>query len=75
MFGTCEDDVIENPAGTNYIFGFSGDDTVRFNGSSDDWKYDATDDGGYVFWNEAEEFDILYDIEYVEFEDDTFELA
>ncbi|MEP1669999.1 MAG: immunoglobulin-like domain-containing protein, partial [Rhizobiaceae bacterium] len=72
--GSNGDDHMENPDDHQYFFGGDGIDTVSYKGQSSDYETSKTDDGGYVIWTESGDFDILYDVEYAEFEDEVLEL-
>ena len=63
------DNLIHNSAGTDYFVGGDGIDVVRVSGHSSDYTIASTlDDDGYVMWNDIEH-DLLYDVEWVEFDD------
>ena len=68
------DDTILNTTGTQYVFGHYGDDTFKVDEYRDDYYIGKTEDGsGYVMWS-ATEVDLLWDVEYVEFADETIDL-
>jgi len=61
---------------TQYEFGTSGFDVFRVFGSASEYGYEATDDGGFVVWQIATgEFDILYNIEGLLFDDGAFSFS
>lgn len=72
--GSAGDDTIINGQGTQYVFAHGGKDTFKVDGNRADFTIAKTLDGtGYVIWNETE-FDILWDMERVEFADEVVDL-
>lgn len=72
--GSAGDDTIINGQGTQYVFAHHGQDTFKVDGNRADFTIAKTLDGsGYVIWNETE-FDILWDMERVEFADEVVDL-
>ena len=73
-FGTNGDDVFTDYEATQYLFGYGGKDTFRMDADSADYKVAKTIDGtGYVVWND-DGFDLLWDMEWIEFNDEAVEL-
>ena len=72
--GSDGDDRMENPTKYQYFFGGDGEDTVVYQDSGSNHEYSKTDDGGYVVRNHNGEFDLLYDVEHVEFVDEVWDL-
>jgi Ca2+-binding RTX toxin-like protein len=69
--GGSGDDRFLNTAGTQYVVGDEGNDTFIFNSQRDDYDWSVTLDGnGVAIWND-EDFDILYDVETIQFLDET----
>jgi hypothetical protein len=69
--GSSDDDRFLNTAGTQYVVGDDGNDTFIFNSQRDDYDWSVTLDGnGIAIWND-EDFDILYDVETIQFLDET----
>lgn len=72
--GSAGDDTILNSEGTQYVFGHFGDDTFKVAGYRADYKIAETVDGtGYVMWSDTE-VDLFWDLEHVEFVDETVDL-
>lgn len=62
---------VDDPTQTQYLTGSDGKDTFVIDASSADYGWGATEDGeGFVVWNDTGH-DILYDIEELEFNDQT----
>ena len=72
--GTAGDDVFVNAEGTQYIFAHGGTDTLLVNASRFDYTIAKTlDNTGYVMWSNTE-VDLMWDLERIEFVDETVEL-
>ena len=68
--------VDNDPNNTQYLFGSEGEDTFVVAGTSTGFGVDNTSDGGYVIWDlNSDDFDLLYDFENIEFENETLALA
>ncbi|MGI9367098.1 MAG: PQQ-dependent sugar dehydrogenase [Rhizobiaceae bacterium] len=67
--------ILDIPGLVQHVQGTSQIETFKINGNSQDYQIAATlDQTGYVVWNE-DGHDLLYNIEFVEFNDETEELA
>lgn len=54
-----------------YVDGTAGTDTFIIDGASTDYGWDATEDNtGYVVWS-GDDYDLLYDVEQIQFNDQT----
>jgi Ca2+-binding RTX toxin-like protein len=74
LAGTAGDDIFNNSDGTQYIFAHLGVDTIKVDGSRADYTVAPTlDNTGYVMWSDTE-VDLLWDMERIEFVDDTLDL-
>ena len=63
------------PGLVQHVQGTSQIETFKINGNSEDYQIAPTlDQTGYVVWNDAGH-DLLYDVEFVEFNDTTEELS
>ena len=72
--GSMGDDHFVDAAGTQYMFGNGGHDTVFIQAKLSDFTIAKTIDGtGYVMWND-ETFDIYWDIETLCFQDQDLQL-
>ncbi len=72
--GSAGDDTILNGEGTQYVVAHYGEDTFKVDGNREDYTIAKTLDGtGYVMWNDHE-FDLLWGLEHVEFNDEVVEL-
>ena len=75
VMGTNDDDIFVNGEGTQYVFAHKGNDTYKVDGNRADYNITKTLDGtGYVIWS-ADEFDMFWDMEHVEFADEIVDLG
>lgn len=74
VVGSAGDDTFVDVAGTQYYFGHHGDDTLVVDGASEDYEVEVTIDGtGYVIWSDSE-VEIMWDMEHIQFLDETVDL-
>jgi len=74
LIGTSGDDLFKDTGGTQYMFGDAGTDTVLVDGNRADYNLGQAEDGeGFVMWTN-QGHDVFWDIEIVQFNDETVEL-
>lgn len=72
--GTKGDDKMGDHQGHQYFHLGDGKDTVVMQGKAADHQVAKTDDGGFVVWDAAGDFDLFWGVEVVEFEDEAWDL-
>ncbi|MGI9364998.1 MAG: peroxidase family protein [Rhizobiaceae bacterium] len=74
VVGSAGDDTFVDVVGTQYYFGHHGEDTLVVDANSDDYEVAVTVDGtGYVIWSDSE-VEIMWDMEHIQFLDETVDL-
>ena len=64
--------VADIPGEAQFLYGSEGTDTFVIDGQSADYGWEATDDGGFVVWEEGtDNYDVLYSFEEIQFQDTT----